>query len=734
MRGMTTGWVLLLAMILPSWAAAAELPTTLEEDSRLRTLALQRLWDVSVTPQQIQAEIHRMVRDSRAPAELRRRFEALGGDPQQVAESLVRPLLLDRMLRQHYAEDVLLHAPLRLRAEAELRNELSQASGRYSEVEWVRLPVGGQPGLLTEPEKIGLLPHEWGAHLARLQRDQGRLQETADSFQVQQLLHAGKDRIRVAMVVWSKRSFEDWWSEQRAVLLRRPAAVRESSAVLYVLPEVTAADCGAEGWSAIKLDASTPTARIAHSMVWTGSEIIVWGGRGPAALATGARYDPASDSWAPTSSVGAPSARFGHSAVWTGSRMLVWGGFGSAYDNSGVAYDPVTDTWSPLAGAGTLAPRYQHSALWTGSEMILWGGYNGAFLDSGARYQPSRGVWIDLPPAGSPAARHLHTAVWSVDGMIVWGGTNGVPMLSGALWNPSSNQWSPTGEGVNVPLARRDHTAVWTGSEMAVWGGAGDLIYDDGSRYAPATDSWVPVTKGADNPSVRHWHTAVWTGTDMMIWGGLGGGVNGSRYAPAGDSWVALLAGVAAPQERRQHTAVWTDSEMGRMVVWGGWTTAYTDTGGAYCASCDARPWYPDVDGDGLGAATGLQTGCSAPLGFVDQSGDCDDDDAGVWSLPGEVPQLGFLADGETLQWQAAQPAGGNLVAYDVIRASTSTGFDAAGLCVESDDSTDSEAWDGDAPAANTLFFYLVRPQNACASGSPGVTSAGTLRAVRACP
>ena len=37
-------------------------------------------------------------------------------------------------------------------------------------------------------------------------------------------------------------------------------------------------------------------------------------------------YDPATDSWTPTSTSAAPTARHRYTAVWTGSRMIVWGG------------------------------------------------------------------------------------------------------------------------------------------------------------------------------------------------------------------------------------------------------------------------------------------------------------------------------------------------------------------------------------------------------------------------
>ena len=41
---------------------------------------------------------------------------------------------------------------------------------------------------------------------------------------------------------------------------------------------------------------------------------------------SGGRYNPSTDSWTATSTTDAPAARAGHTAVWTGSEMIVWGG------------------------------------------------------------------------------------------------------------------------------------------------------------------------------------------------------------------------------------------------------------------------------------------------------------------------------------------------------------------------------------------------------------------------
>jgi hypothetical protein len=68
--------------------------------------------------------------------------------------------------------------------------------------------------------------------------------------------------------------------------------------------------------------------------------MIVWGGFSASFLNTGGRYNPSTDSWTATSTTGAPAARDFHTAVWTGSQMIIWGGAGSGptYFNSGGRY------------------------------------------------------------------------------------------------------------------------------------------------------------------------------------------------------------------------------------------------------------------------------------------------------------------------------------------------------------------------------------------------------------
>src|SRR5213082_2181995 len=53
------------------------------------------------------------------------------------------------------------------------------------------------------------------------------------------------------------------------------------------------------------------------------------------------------DSWTATSSTNAPSDRFDHTAVWTGTEMIVWGGADLTNEfNTGGRYNPSTDSWT----------------------------------------------------------------------------------------------------------------------------------------------------------------------------------------------------------------------------------------------------------------------------------------------------------------------------------------------------------------------------------------------------
>src|SRR5262245_60209964 len=294
------------------------------------------------------------------------------------------------------------------------------------------------------------------------------------------------------------------------------------------------------------------------SAVWTGTQMIIWGGRDASGtlLNTGGVYTPTSNTWRRTStSANVPSARDQHKAVWTGTQMIVWGGSG----NTGGRYDPATDTWQPTStGVNTPQARTEHTALWTGTQMIVWGGHPASGFDdtsSGGRYDPSTDTWTPTSDVGtsSPSARSSHTAVWTGAEMIVWGGANDTSAFSsGGRYYPALDSWLPTSTGANCPAGRFAHTAVWTGAEMLVWGGsvAGGGKVNSGGRYDPATDSWRDTSRGGSVPTPRVNHTAVWTGRNMIVWGGFDSSVTntGARYDPMTDEWTPTSTDANAPE------------------------------------------------------------------------------------------------------------------------------------------------------------------------------------------
>jgi len=65
--------------------------------------------------------------------------------------------------------------------------------------------------------------------------------------------------------------------------------------------------------------------RSSHTAVWTGTDMIVFGGEGMGVIFDeGARYNPETDTLSPISTIGAPKGRTLATAVWTGTEMLVW--------------------------------------------------------------------------------------------------------------------------------------------------------------------------------------------------------------------------------------------------------------------------------------------------------------------------------------------------------------------------------------------------------------------------
>jgi len=336
-----------------------------------------------------------------------------------------------------------------------------------------------------------------------------------------------------------------------------------------------------------------PSERYLHTAVWTGTEMIVWGGNNGSYLGDGARYDPALDFWRPVTSLLAPPARDSHSVVWTGTEMIVWAGFNGAVLGGGARYDPANDQWHTMADTINGAPsaRKNHTAVWDGTEMIVWGGLGSEYLDNGGRYNPLTDHWTSVgETAGSPTARAGHSALATQYGMIIWGGFSGkavhISYNDGAIYDPSSGRWTPISTD-GAPSLREGQSAVWTGDELIVWGGYASGSYlNDGGRYDPSKSAWLP-TPLTGAPSGRRGHVGIWAANHMIVWGGFGGGESalsdGGRFDPTSNRWLPM-AFDQVPTSRYLPSAVWTGTEM---IVWGGGATGRQPIPGVYDTGVD---------------------------------------------------------------------------------------------------------------------------------------------------
>jgi N-acetylneuraminic acid mutarotase len=493
-----------------------------------KSQALEDYWQRPITTEQLQAEMDRMAKNTKQPEVLRELFTALENDPLVIAECLARPLLSER-LTAHFS--------------------VQERSGRFKSAQI----NGMQTASLTTAARHA------GYKLPII--SDGDPACIDDTWTPTTTNNAGLGRFSFT-AVWTGTEMIVWGGAYS----------------YYTVNTGERYNPATDSWMETTTT-NAPQARAGHTAVWTGSEMIVWAGGGVLLgdyLNTGGRYNPITDSWRATSISNAPVARLSHTAVWTGSEMIVWGGYNGNELNTGGRYNPTTDSWTATSITNAPDIRYGHTAVWTGSEMIVWGGYffdgNWHWLNTGGRYNPAPDSWTNTSTTHAPSGRRFHSAVWTGSQMVVWGGYDGnSDVNTGGRFDPATDAWTATST-TNAPSARDDHTAVWTGSEMIVWSGCPNCNYGSGGR-SDAESAPAPTPTPSEPPPTP---PATATPTVPPVPG------TGGRYDPDSDSWRATST-TNAPSERFGHTAVWTGSEM---IVWGGnGDGGSLNTGGRYCVN-----------------------------------------------------------------------------------------------------------------------------------------------------
>jgi len=312
-----------------------------------------------------------------------------------------------------------------------------------------------------------------------------------------------------------------------------------------------------------RIDVGPLAPRGGHSVVWTGDELIVWGGWGDEVGSVkrgdGAAYDPASRTWRMIAA--SPlTPRRNHAAAWTGAEMVVFGGDGR---RDGAAYDPRTDTWRRLPdapfGIGAYEVRErEESHLFAEDGLFIWE----APQDRVARWDASSETWRVLDPTGlvglrSGALRATRGRLYAVGTT----GYTGVPLLITTTDLDGSTRWSRLEDGTFstsrniVPTADPHWSAALPDGRVVAWsiglpdtaieldpgsglwsdlpphnvtsceGATGPVVMDDrllvqscdgGTIYDSTTDAWssVDIRGAAVEPS-----TSIWTGAEVISWG-----------------------------------------------------------------------------------------------------------------------------------------------------------------------------------------------------------------------
>jgi len=242
--------------------------------------------------------------------------------------------------------------------------------------------------------------------------------------------------------------------------------------------------------------------------VWTGREVLVWSSVPSTPNSDGREvvlaYNPTTDTWRTLPPSGL-TPRADAITVWTGKELVIWGGINSDFTAAyadGARLDPVTDTWRRLPPAPVPA-RGMATAVWSGHEILLWGGDTaaGTEVGKGAAYDPATNTWRALPL--SPLrAKTLPAGVWTGHFFLVIGGSAGgslpAPGPGAAAYDPATNSWTalPAAPlyppGLNSPTVAADQreggTALWTGKAVVLVGGL------DYRQQAPRPDGieWTP--------------------------------------------------------------------------------------------------------------------------------------------------------------------------------------------------------------------------------------------------
>lgn len=248
--------------------------------------------------------------------------------------------------------------------------------------------------------------------------------------------------------------------------------------------------------------------------------------------------------------------------VWTGSQLLVWGGgVDRVVYADGASYDPATRAWQKLPPS-PLSARADPAYAWTGRYLFVWGGQDAAghSLSDGALYDPAARAWHRLPSA--PIDKPASAQAVAADGRVVLlTGRMGAETIEAVEYLPDSNSWTPRFDLhlpknhellFFTPLAAGDRVFIWSmwshstkigPHSYAGWSGVDPYVFETGRRQWTS----APAVRPIDGTDVRQ---PLWDGRQVII-------PSGERYC--GDCtgpWAPPKPGRMTDPDTGTHSAI----------------------------------------------------------------------------------------------------------------------------------------------------------------------------------
>jgi hypothetical protein len=224
-----------------------------------KEVVLRKVYGVEITPALVDAEVERINTTTRAPDVLAELKAALGNDPHRFAETVARPIVVERLLREKFENDDSLHEAARHECErirstllaaqtnnataASLLALLQKAnSNSVSEITWELAPrpsetTGTAADEIEIKKRFGTnarilsLPHSEEQKLyfddlppalqkvlrAQLRQpgDVSAVIETPGGFLLYLVREKSERKLSVACLNLQKRGYEEWLAEQK---------------------------------------------------------------------------------------------------------------------------------------------------------------------------------------------------------------------------------------------------------------------------------------------------------------------------------------------------------------------------------------------------------------------------------------------------------------------------------------------------------------------------------------